>query len=733
MIRTLLIVAIAALCYTPHRVSAQHLKLEKNQAIYYNWSNQVWLDDRPFLDQTQSMAFRVIERMDDGRYRLEGRLVHQRSEDGRGGTMDTADPEKIKTNNTFFLLPMALLNKPFTVLLHPDGKLDTIIGMQQLVDEQLQRWQIQENIQKQSANNLLAYSMFVRSCFPGREETQAQDEALPDITYWFNEQAGLLDSMVMQNQGMDTQLNGSPVSIRQQTHLVRVANQEVRPPLDTTWVNMLVESSNWSDMLKVNGSSDLDSAAVMLYRDRYGNRFATDQVYLQTMLRFYQTQEDREGYDALLRTTPNNLLALASTSHLYNKLQVLYRDQTDSAYAVIMLMEQEAPASLQDWIQQSFAQSFRPDGQQPATAEVTLLKRMEADRTLAADVVPMGQWVRAKGVASDATALRAIAHEQLAADTAGWFRGNPGRYNLLVYGLLRDAGQYGLADSLIHYTAARLKTVVDTTAAEGPASEDKFLAQHLLAHAFYLQYLDQRTANPDRALAYLGRAASYAPKSPNERAYGSFYDGVFLRSKPSYRFDYMEALVAAGRPQEAKQLLAMTFFSNPEQFGEIRKLHEQYFPDSAFIPFFENDLVGACPEAPAFVLNDLEEQSVSLAQYRGRWLVLDFWGTWCPPCVQEMPALDAFYRNEMTAGDLSGVALLAIACYDTPDKVRAFMAETGYAIPVALSDGAVQKAYNIQGYPTKVVISPTGKMMPFGFGADWKTTLAQLVELYPGG
>lgn len=720
--RILLITIVTALLYVPNPVWGQSLKMKKNRPVYYEWSHNVWLNDKETINRSKLMAFRLTARTDKG-YKLEGHLIH---ESDRIAGMDPYDPGNINTNNTAFLLPMALLNKPFTVLLHADGRLDTVIGMQQHLNERMQHWQISEETQGNLINNLDMYTAEIRSCFSGRQgEAHMQTS---ETQRWWDKRSRLLDSMVVRTQRIDTLPDGAHASVRQELRLVKVTDPTVPPPLDTAWVNMMVEGSHWSNKLK-NGAG-YDSVAIIAYRNRYADRFGADKVYRLTMLRLYQAIGDYDSYQALLKTIPNSLLA--GTHHLHNKLQDVYDQEVDSAYALIKLMEQFRPESLQDWIQHSFAHSFTPGGQKPTAETVRLLERMQTDDTLAAHFRPLGQWVSAMELAQDPVALRRIAQEQLAADTADWLRGNPGRYNLLVYGLLKDAGQHATADTLIHYTTRQLKAVVDTAAAEGPNADKKFLAQHLLAHALYLQYRDLRTADSARALTYLAQAASYAPKNPNEQAHGSFYDGVFLKSKPTYQFEYMEALIAHGKRQEAKEMLIQTFLASPQQVGSIRELHDRYLPDADFTTFFANDVVASWPEAPDFLLNDLEEQPITLKQYRGNWLVLDFWGTWCGPCVREMPALDAFYRSEMTTGKLAGAQLLAIACYDTPDKVDKFMAETGYAIPVALSDGKVQGAYKISGYPTKVVISPTGRMIQFGFGTDWKAALAQFVELYPG-
>src|SRR3546814_9947616 len=85
-----------------------------------------------------------------------------------------------------------------------------------------------------------------------------------------------------------------------------------------------------------------------------------------------------------------------------------------------------------------------------------------------------------------------------------------------------------------------------------------------------------------------------------------------------------------------------------------------------------------------------------------------------------MPQINAFYQK-VKKGAIPGVDFLSIACYDTKDKVTDYLAVNDFVLPALISDGKVQKAYKIKGYPTKVLISPTGKMMILDFGSRWET------------
>ena len=73
-------------------------------------------------------------------------------------------------------------------------------------------------------------------------------------------------------------------------------------------------------------------------------------------------------------------------------------------------------------------------------------------------------------------------------------------------------------------------------------------------------------------------------------------------------------------------------------------------------------------------------QAVAMADFRGRPLLLNFWATWCPPCVEELPMLDEFFRRHRAQGwQVLGLAI------DQPSAVRSFLARRPLAFPIGLA------------------------------------------------
>jgi cytochrome c biogenesis protein CcmG/thiol:disulfide interchange protein DsbE len=111
--------------------------------------------------------------------------------------------------------------------------------------------------------------------------------------------------------------------------------------------------------------------------------------------------------------------------------------------------------------------------------------------------------------------------------------------------------------------------------------------------------------------------------------------------------------------------------------------------------------------APAFTLTDLNGKPVSLADFRGKVVVLNFWATWCPPCRREIPDFIDLQREYGSRGvQIVGIAL------DEPEKVQAFARQNGMNYPVLLGSDEISMKYGgIEGIPTTFIIDKDGKIV----------------------
>lgn len=130
--------------------------------------------------------------------------------------------------------------------------------------------------------------------------------------------------------------------------------------------------------------------------------------------------------------------------------------------------------------------------------------------------------------------------------------------------------------------------------------------------------------------------------------------------------------------------------------------------------------------APDWTLRDPAGGEHSLAGYRGKVVVLDFWGTWCVPCIKAMPGIQALH--EKFKGQ--NVVVFGIAVGDDEGDPAGFMKRKGYTYGLLLKGDEVAKRYNAQLLPTLYVIGPDGQIVyaEKGYREDAKTELAAVIE-----
>lgn len=127
-------------------------------------------------------------------------------------------------------------------------------------------------------------------------------------------------------------------------------------------------------------------------------------------------------------------------------------------------------------------------------------------------------------------------------------------------------------------------------------------------------------------------------------------------------------------------------------------------------------------EATGFSLEDIDGNLLTLSSLRGKYVILDFWGSWCGACIKSFPHLKAFYEQHHNKLEIIG-----IACHDTKEKWNA--AVKRHELPwlhVLNGEGTndVAELYGVQAYPTYVLIAPDGRVL------QWMSDDPDTFDLY---
>lgn len=172
--------------------------------------------------------------------------------------------------------------------------------------------------------------------------------------------------------------------------------------------------------------------------------------------------------------------------------------------------------------------------------------------------------------------------------------------------------------------------------------------------------------------------------------------------------------------EKAKNMLSETIRN-----GRMKEIYEPVFEQIKKQKEKEEraaKLQAAGIDAPDFTLKDIEGNDFSLSSLRGKYVILDFWGSWCGWCIKGMPQMKEYYKKY--AGKFE---ILGIDCNDTEQKWKDAVKKNELPWKHVYNPRAKSEAdaandvcskYGITGFPTKIVISPEGKIVKTIVGED---------------
>ena len=135
-------------------------------------------------------------------------------------------------------------------------------------------------------------------------------------------------------------------------------------------------------------------------------------------------------------------------------------------------------------------------------------------------------------------------------------------------------------------------------------------------------------------------------------------------------------------------------------------------------------------KVPAFTLSDLDGNQISLADYHGQVVLINFWATWCSPCVEELPTMEELRKS--LADKPFGI--IAINLSEDAETIRSFLERHSIELnfPLVLdAAGETAEKYHVRGLPATMIVDREGKFVFGGVGQrDWNSPAVRM-EILP--
>jgi thiol-disulfide isomerase/thioredoxin len=274
-------------------------------------------------------------------------------------------------------------------------------------------------------------------------------------------------------------------------------------------------------------------------------------------------------------------------------------------------------------------------------------------------------------------------------------------------------------DILLHKIVRNLETYpnLDLQVKGRKELEERAWSRYLLAYSSYMRY-----TLFDRKEEYLIKASKYSPDEQDVQVkYAYFYDAFLLTGNVKqigFQKEYLNYLTENHRTREVLAILSEITFNSPSD-ENLKTLKDMCVLENSQVSFKEywHQYINQKGKKVPSLKIEFAEGTLDLTKNRDYWVYIDVWGTWCSPCVKELPTLQEFFmKNNQRSNPVLKIYTFS---FSSPNRVT-FMKDKHFTFPVFEIDKKINDDFEVSGYPTKILISPTGNYVKIPFNVDWR-------------
>ena len=372
----------------------------------------------------------------------------------------------------------------------------------------------------------------------------------------------------------------------------------------------------------------------------------------------------------------------------------------------------------------------------------TVLNEMVADtcQLLSGNATPIQYWVNAFLNENDPEYMSGLINDFISTQLIPEhiYNYKTGSYALLIHKIIsQKEHMYGLSRKILKEVRDKSVNAVSKSGKPGihPSMKERAYFRFLYAYCNYAEAqinIEENYIN--KANDLLKTAFDFSPDFSdihNIEGFKNDMASLGIEDIDFFRVEYLDFLSTYAFEKEDILNSRLTLaLDNPERYKKpLEYYYNNHFAgEKPFSEYWVESINSRGKEVPPFKFAKDDGTLFCSEENQGKWVLLDFWGIWCAPCLREQPEIERFYRNIVKPNE-DKVILHTMDCRDTKEQLTLHMNKYNYSFPVAMEDKKILSLFNVSSWPTKILITPQRRYLEIPAGADWVAFVKQYAGL----